>query len=67
MQVKISIKSKINIKLNFSFRCDPGWTNNDCSLSLIHFPNEIDILKHDYYTSYGAIDNKKCGKIFNNV
>ena len=51
----------------FLFRCDPGWVNNDCGLSLIQFPNEIDILKQNHYTSYGVIENKKCGKVFNNV
>ena len=48
-------------------RCDPGWINNDCSSSLTLFPNEIDILKQNYYTSYGIVDHKKCGRVFNNV
>lgn len=59
------IKRRLNITL--SFRCDPGWINNDCSSSSTVFPNEIDILKRGYYTSYGMMENKKCGKVFNNV
>ncbi|CAF2035396.1 unnamed protein product, partial [Rotaria magnacalcarata] len=48
-------------------RCETGWTNSDCGLSLIRFPNEINILDHVYYTSYGATYNTKCGTIFNNT
>ncbi|CAF1574185.1 unnamed protein product [Rotaria magnacalcarata] len=48
-------------------RCETGWTNSDCGLSLIRFPNEINILDHVYYTSYGAAYNTKCGTIFNNT
>ncbi|CAF2836302.1 unnamed protein product [Rotaria sp. Silwood2] len=48
-------------------RCDLNWANNDCSRSLIRFPNELNILKHVYYTSYGTIYNSKCGTIFNNT
>jgi len=67
MQVKKYSSIQRLISNEIIFRCDSGWTNGDCSLSLIQFPNEINILKHDYYTNYGAMDNKKCGTIFNNV
>ncbi|CAF0744576.1 unnamed protein product [Adineta steineri] len=52
---------------NGQCRCNANWTNNDCSRSTIHFPNELDILKHNYYTSYGSIHHIKCGRIFNNT
>lgn len=60
--------SFVDDSISFSaFRCDPGWINNDCSSSAIAFPNEIDILKQGYYASYGVMENKKCGRVFNNV
>lgn len=40
-------------------RCDSNWTNSDCSLSSIRFPNEINILEHENYN--------KCSIIFNSV
>ena len=64
MPVKMNIEI---LKIDFVFSCESGWTNNNCSQSLIRFPNEIDILKDVYYTSYGAVYNSKCGMIFNNV
>ncbi|CAF3387291.1 unnamed protein product [Rotaria sp. Silwood1] len=48
-------------------KCDSNWTNTDCSRSLIRFPNELNILKHVYYTSYGTTYNSTCGTIFNNT
>ncbi|CAF1593937.1 unnamed protein product, partial [Didymodactylos carnosus] len=45
---------------NGSCRCESGWTNADCSLSLAGFPNELDILNTEYYTTTGALKGNKC-------
>ncbi|CAF0939143.1 unnamed protein product [Adineta ricciae] len=52
---------------NSRCRCDSGWTNSDCSLSLKRFPNELDILKHKYYRSSGDVQHTKCGTVFDKM